>query len=34
MMIFIEQIDPSPPLPITDEERLKSKIEALASDDR
>jgi hypothetical protein len=32
-MMFIEQIDPPPPLPLTYEERLRTKIEALASDD-
>lgn len=33
MMVLSEQIDPPPPLPVTHEERLKARIEALASDD-
>ena len=35
MKVFIEKIDPPPPpAPLTDEEELTSKLEALASDDR
>ena len=33
MIIFTGQIDPPPPLPMTDEERLKAEIEARARDD-
>jgi hypothetical protein len=34
MMVFMEKIAPPPPLvPLTDEEQLKLKFEALASDD-
>lgn len=33
-MMFIENDDPPPPLPLTDDDQLKLKIEALAGDDR
>ncbi|WP_339026604.1 hypothetical protein WHZ78_15695 [Bradyrhizobium symbiodeficiens] len=34
MMMFIEKDDPQQPLPLTDEDQLKLKTEALARDDR
>jgi hypothetical protein len=33
MIIFMEKIEPRPPVPLTDEERLQLRLEAVESDD-
>jgi hypothetical protein len=34
MMIFMENIEPPPPVPLTDEEQLKVMLDAIESENR